>query len=252
MPSLPDAIILCGGAGLRLRSVTGNAPKAMARIGGRPFLELLLRQLRRYGFRRVVLAVGFREDMIRAHFGDHVFGLDVKYSSEAFPLGTGGALCNAACLVESDLILVMNGDSYTDIDLNQLLADHRAALADISVAVIPSDERGDCGSVLVDQRGNVERFAEKQCLTGATHFNAGIYVTSRELLSGIPGGLPLSLEQDLFPRWLGEGRHVRAYVCTAKCVDIGTPDRYRLAQEILGSVETEMGAPDREDQACES
>ena len=123
MPSTPDAILLCGGAGLRLRSVIGDAPKGMASVAGRPFLELLLRQLRRHGFERAILAVGYRKDVIQSHFGERAFGLHLAYSVESSPLGTGGALRNAADLIESDSVLIMNGDSYTDADLSEFVAD---------------------------------------------------------------------------------------------------------------------------------
>ncbi len=87
--------MLCGGAGLRLRSVIGDSAKGMAEIGGRPFLELLLRQLRRHGFQRAILAVGYQRDAIRMFFGDRVDDLELVYSEETTPLGTGGALRNA-------------------------------------------------------------------------------------------------------------------------------------------------------------
>jgi mannose-1-phosphate guanylyltransferase len=248
MPDLPDAIILCGGAGTRLRSVTGNGPKAMASIGARPFLELLLRQLRRYGFQRAVLAVGYRHDVIRTHFGERALGLTLAYSLETVPLGTGGALRNASDLIESDSALVMNGDSYTDVDLSRFAANHREAKAHISMAVISPDGRGDCGSVWVSQDGRVEQFAEKQSLSGTPYFNAGIYMISRKLLFEIPAGQPVSLEQDLFPRWLKEDRHIKAFVGSGMCIDIGTPDRYQRAQEILGAVEMEGGVPNCEGQ----
>ena len=246
MAHLPDVIILCGGAGLRLRSVTGNSPKAMASIGGRPFLELLLRQLRRYGFKRVVLAVGYGQDVIRAHFGRRALGLTLTYSLETSPLGTGGALRNASDLIKSDSALVMNGDSYTDANLATFAANHREAKADISLVVISPDGRADCGSVWVSQDGNVEQFAEKQRLSGTPYFNAGVYMMSRSLILDILAGVPLSLEQDLFPRWLKEGRHFQAFVCSGMCIDIGTPDRYQSAQNVLGNIEMETGAPNCE------
>ena len=117
MPDIPNAIILCGGAGLRLRSVIGEAPKGMAMVAGRPFLEILLLQLARYGFDRAILAVGYQRDVIQSYFGEIRFGLQLVYSPEPKALGTGGALRNAAGLLGTNNILVMNGDSYTDVDL---------------------------------------------------------------------------------------------------------------------------------------
>lgn len=87
---LIDAIILCGGAGLRLRPVTGNDPKSMAQVAGPPFLEMLLKQLRRHGFQRVILAVGYAAGAIRSHIGHAFGGVDIEYSNEATPLGNGG------------------------------------------------------------------------------------------------------------------------------------------------------------------
>ena len=237
MPDLPDAIVLCGGAGLRLRSVNANAPKSMAGIAGRPFLELLLKQLRRTGFERVILAVGYQSDAIREYFGERAFGLEVVYSNELSPLGTGGAVRNAARLVTSECVLIMNGDSYTDADLRKFVADYLGTGADASVLVVPIDDRDDCGSVEVGPNGRLAAFAEKQGGTGARYLNAGVYMASRQILYDIPNE-QVSLERELFPQWLGQGRHIRGFVWQGKCVDIGTPERYWRAQELLGSVET--------------
>jgi mannose-1-phosphate guanylyltransferase len=238
MPSMPDAVLLCGGAGLRLRGVAGNAPKGMADIAGRPFLELLLRQLRRYGFERAIMAVGYREEVIRAHFGRRAFGLELVYSAESFPLGTGGALRNAAEKLESDSVLVMNGDSYTDADLCKFAAQHSAAQADISIIAVPADGRGDCGSVILDRHGNVSNFVEKAgpCLTA--YVNAGIYMIVREMLNEIPAGMEISFERELLPRWLRTYKSITGFVCTSRCIDIGTPERYWKAQHLLAEAET--------------
>lgn len=231
-----DAIILCGGAGLRLRSVTGNDPKSMAQIAGRPFLEMPLKQLRRHGFQRVILAVGYAADAIESHFGPTFGSMDIEYSIESSPLGTGGALSNAAAQVKSKSCLVMNGDSYTDVDLLKFVTSHLESQADASVAVVPVDERGDVGSVLLDGGGNVVKFAEKEPSLRAQHLNAGIYMLSWDMLFGIPSGLPISLERELFPRWIREGRRIRAFIHSGTCVDIGTPERYQAAQEILADM----------------
>lgn len=237
MPDTPDAVVLCGGAGLRLRSVTGDVPKSMATVADRPFLEVLLRQLRRHCFTRVILAVGYRREVIRSHFGERAFGLSLTYSAESSPLGTGGALRKAADLVDSESILIMNGDSYTDADLRKFVADYHESKADASVVVVPVDERVDCGTVLVAGTSRVVGFAEKQNPFHAPYVNAGIYLLSRRILEDMGPGLQISLEEELFPQWLDAGRHVRAFVCPQRCVDIGTPDRYVSAQNFLDTVE---------------
>jgi NDP-sugar pyrophosphorylase family protein len=236
MRRMPDAILLCGGAGLRLRSVIGNAPKGMAEVAGHPFLELLLRQLRRYGFERTILAVGYQKDVIHSHFGDRAFGLRLDYSAESNPLGTGGALRKAARLVRSESVLVMNGDSYTDAELAEFVAGHCEARADVSVVVVPADGRGDCGSVLVDGDGKLVSFEEKKCPFHAPYVNAGIYMVLRPMLYEIPAGVEVSLERELLPRWLQQSKYIKGFVCPGRCIDIGTPERYRNAQDTLANV----------------
>jgi NDP-sugar pyrophosphorylase family protein len=248
MPSTPDAMLICGGAGLRLRSITGDVPKVMASIADRPFLELLLRQLRRQAFQRVILAVGYGKDVIRSHFGERAFGLHLAYSVESSPLGTGGALRNAVDLLESDSVLIMNGDSYTDADLSKFVAAYRESKADVSVLLVPADGRDDCGTVLMDESGRLARFEEKPDSFHAPYLNAGIYIISHQMLYEIPPGLEISLEKELLPRWLRQGKDITGFVCISRCIDIGTPERYRSAQEILANVEVDAEVLQCEDQ----
>jgi len=237
MPSVADAIVLCGGAGTRLRSVTGDAPKSLASIGGRPFLDILLSQLRRHGFHRVILAVGFQKDLIRSHFDGQALDLSLEYAIELTPLGTGGALRNSADLVESDSALIMNGDSYTDADLSGFVTEHCQKKADVSVLVVPANGRADCGLVSMDPGGRVLSFKEKQSTIGKPYVNAGIYMAAKSVLCEIPPNRRVSLEEELFPRWLAEAKNVRAYHHQGRCIDIGTPERYLSAQEALANVE---------------
>jgi NDP-sugar pyrophosphorylase family protein len=209
----------------------------MAHVAGRPFLELLLSQLQRHRFDRVILAVGYRKDVICSYFGERAFGLNVAYSVESSPLGTGGALRNAANLVQTDTVLVMNGDSYTEVDLDKFLAHHANSGSDVSLVVVPADGRGDTGTIRVGADGSVASFEEKRGFDAARHINAGIYAIPRRLLDDIQPERKISLEQEIFPRWLAEGKHLSAFVHSGPCVDIGTPERYWGAQHSLADVE---------------
>ena len=235
MQDKPEAVILCGGAGLRLKSITGNSPKPMASIAGRPFLELLLRQLARNGFGRVVLAVGYGKEVIRSEFGDGAFGLKLEYAEEAVPLGTGGALRNACTLLETESCVVMNGDSYTDAQLGTFVGEYQRSGADASLIGSPADDRSDCGWMLADGSGRLLRFHEKTSRAGACFINAGIYVIAARLLRELPLGMAISLETEAFPRWISEGRDIRVFADPAPCVDIGTPERYWNAQVLLAA-----------------
>lgn len=233
---VPDVVILAGGAGLRLKSATGDVPKPMAKIGNRPFLEFLLLQLKRQEFTRIILSVGQKQQMIREHFGESAFGLHLSYSLEPFPLGTGGGLRQSVTHVATDSFLALNGDSYTDVDLNQLLEAHLNHKADVTMAVIPGT-RSDGGSVAFDPYGKVTAFAEKRAVQDASYLSAGIYIMKKSLVEGIGPGLNISLEQQLFPEWLASGKRIQAFVSPARCIDIGTPERYQQAQGLLASVE---------------
>ena len=136
----------------------------------------------------------------------------------------------------------------TDVDLGRFVAEHRASNADVSVVVVPADRRDDVGSVRVDACGRLARFDEKQGSTGAPYVNAGIYMMSRAILNGIAPGVPVSVEREIFPRWLAEGRDIRAFVHPGACVDIGTPERYQVAQDVLANVEAEASVAGEADQ----
>jgi NDP-sugar pyrophosphorylase family protein len=236
MPRMPDAIVLCGGAGLRLKSLTGDSPKSLVDISGRPFLEILLRQLQLNGFQRVILALGYKGDVIQAYFGAAAFGLLLEYSVETSPLGTGGALRQAAELVKSDSALILNGDSYTPVDLARFVAIHVKVMADLSVVVVPTDGRNDCGVVMLGAGGRVIGFKEKESAITNSYVNAGLYLATHSLLCEIPPLAKLSLEEQLIPEWLAKRKFIQAFISMAPCTDIGTPERYWRAQETLADV----------------
>lgn len=232
MSSLPDAVILCGGAGVRLKSITGDTPKPMAMIGGRPFLELLLVQLKRHGCSRVVLSAGYKHEVIRGYFGESALGLEILYSVECAPLGTGGALAQAVREISTDSFLVMNGDSYAEVDLAGLALVHSKSTADATVVVI-AETRSDAGSVMLSETGGVTAFAEKSSELNTLYQSAGIYMFKKTLWSSIPRIGKISLEEQLFPEWLANGKRIEAFVFSGGCIDIGTPERYLKAQHLL-------------------
>jgi D-glycero-alpha-D-manno-heptose 1-phosphate guanylyltransferase len=232
MPQIPDVVILSGGLGSRLRGVAGDVPKPMAQIGGRPFIELLLKQLKRHGFSTVILSVGYKYNTIRDYFGERAFALKLLYSVESSPLGTGGALRQAVEQVTTDAVLIMNGDSYTDLDLGGFVQAHANSGADVTIAVVPGS-RNDAGSVVLQQDGKIVAFAEKLMVADSFYLSAGIYMLNRNLFSDIPPAVKISLEEQLFPQWLADAKNIKGFVFQGQCIDIGTPERYRIAQELF-------------------
>jgi len=119
-----DVVILCGGVGSRLRSVIGETPKAIAKIGDRSFLDILIENISGFGFKRFVLCTGYKSDLIEKHYKDNNLGVDIVISKERDPLGTGGAVKNAQELVNSDPFLVVNGDVLSGVNIKDFLSFH--------------------------------------------------------------------------------------------------------------------------------
>ena len=224
------AVVLAGGLGTRLGDAIEGMPKAMADIGGRPFLAHLVDWLRAAGFADLVLAIGYGADAIVEHFGDGSgYGVRIEYSRENEPLGTGGALGLAASRWESTA-LVLNGDVATDVDPRRLCEFHTRVGAAITLACIPVDDAGDYGAVDLRDDGYINGFREKGVTRGPALVNAGIYAVERSALEGLPFGPRYSLETDLFPHLAARGR-LWGIAAGTFLLDIGRPERLAKARE---------------------
>ncbi len=218
-----ESLVLVGGLGTRLRPSVGDIPKPMAEVAGRPFLAYLLRRLARDGFRSVTLLTGYRAGAVEQYFGSGAgTELSIAYSPEPVPLGTAGALRNALPRLVGRRFLVMNGDSFFDIDLSAFVAAAGDAPASLALARVP--ETGRFGSVDVDSLGTVSGFREKSASGGQGLINAGVYVLDRDVIAGVPQDRPASLEREVFPRLVGHG--LRGIAFDAFFVDIGVPEAY--------------------------
>src|SRR5215467_7347431 len=169
------AVLLVGGMGTRLRSVLPSVPKPLAAMGNRSFLELLIRQLGYQGVRRLVLCTGYLGEQIQATFGDGSnWDVSIEYSKEVVPLGTGGAVKLAHTFLETARdFLVMNGDSFVDVDFHELLHFHRKHGGLISMAVCRAEDASRFGTVQVDQHSRVTGFGEKTGDHAPALVNAG-------------------------------------------------------------------------------
>ena len=233
MAALVDttAVILAGGLGTRLRSVVGDRPKVLAETFGRPFLSHLLDQLKSAGIRTAVLCTGYLGAQVQAAFGNRYGNLAFQYSQESRPLGTGGALRSVLSLCGSDPILVLNGDSFLDVDFDGLWNYHHAHAARATLALVRLSDTRRFGRVTFAEEGHVLAFQEKGARHGPGWINAGIYLLSRRLLSTIPLARPISLERESFPAWIGAGLY--GYPCQGRFLDIGTPESYAAANEFF-------------------
>lgn len=232
-----DAMVLAGGFGTRLGGLIGRRPKPLAVIHDRPFLDLLIDELVAQQITRIILCVGYLREQIVAHYSTRK-DAEILFSEETVPLGTGGAVKQAAGLVRSDLALIMNGDSICKIHLGDFLAFHESKQADVSMVLANSRGRVDGGSVDVAEDGRVLRFVEKSAAASRTQLiNAGIYLMSKSLPATWTIPAPFSLENDVFPRAAIHGKCF-GFRVDSEVIDIGTPDRYREAQHKLRAGKT--------------
>lgn len=230
--------ILAGGQGTRLRPRVADRPKVLAEIRGRPFLAYLLDQVVDAGVSLVVLCTGYMGEQVYGTFGDTYRDLQLVYSQEPLPLGTGGSLRFALPLFKSDTVLVMNGDSICEADLRGYFSWHcsRGAQATMLLAEASDTER--YGRVEADAAGVVLTFVEKGGNPGPGLINAGMYLIDRRLLLTIPTNGTVSLEREVLPSWIGRGLY--AYRSGGRFLDIGTPDAFAAAGQFF-SRRTETG-----------
>jgi NDP-sugar pyrophosphorylase family protein len=225
------AVILVGGLGTRLRSLLPDQQKVVAPVAGRPFVFRLLDQLAEAGFQRVILCTGYKAEQVAELIGASYRGLGMTYSPEPAPLGTAGALRHALPAINSDTVLVMNGDSFCEVNLKTLFESHRRGGANATLVVIEVPETRDGGRVTFDDTGAITSFVEKGTSRTAGWMSAGIYLLQRAVLEGIPSGRAVSIEREVFPAWIGRG--LQAFRTTGKFLDIGTPESYAVAQQVF-------------------
>lgn len=230
-----DVLILCGGLGTRLRQTVGATPKVLAEVAGQPFLDRILTQLKTSGFPRVILGSGHQADVVEARYREHDFGLDIHFSREQKPLGTGGAIKLAAPLIRSQNFLVLNGDSFCPVDFKALIDFHvtRRALATIVLSRVQDSK--DFGQVSLDSNQRILRFLEKDPAQSAAYVNGGVYCFSKDFLTRLPQAASFSLEKEVFPQLTAEAFY--GFVVAEDFVDIGTPERYRKAQKFFNTGE---------------
>jgi NDP-sugar pyrophosphorylase family protein len=229
------AAILAGGLGTRLRPVLADRPKVLAPVGSRPVLTYLLDQLAAASVREVVLLTGHGADRVRAALGETYAGMRLVHSAEPAPLGTAGALRHALPHLASPTVLLLNGDSYCDADLAAFARFHRAHGGAASLVLARVADAARFGQVRVGAGGRVVRFEEKGQSREPGWVNAGIYLLDRALVAAVPPARPASLERDLLPGWVADGR-VFGLRCGGRFLDVGTPQSYAQAERFFRSL----------------
>ena len=227
-----EAIVLVGGLGTRLGALTKNTPKPMLPIRGVPFLERLLQNLKLCGFKKTVLATGFKSEVIESYFHSksHLFP-EIEISFEDEPLGTGGAIALGLEKTTSEEVTIFNGDSYLDVDYKAFWDFHSLKLADITIASRYVDPANRYGVLNYDEHSRVIAFEEKGISTTG-FINGGVYLCQTKILKEIfkPfNSRPFSFEEDVLTKKLSLMK-VYHFPSNGFFIDIGLPDDYERAQ----------------------
>jgi mannose-1-phosphate guanylyltransferase len=219
------AILLVGGFGTRLMPLTKNTPKPMLTVAGLPVTEHQIAMAKAAGITEIVLATSYLSEIFTPYFGDgSKWGIKIKYAVEKEPLGTGGAIRNAAQLLSSnESIVILNGDVLSSHDLAEQIRQHEAHDADVTLHLTQVEDARAFGCVPTDDQGRVTAFLEKMDNPITNQINAGCYVFNPRVLTTIPLGAVVSVERETFPQLVANNAAVYGYVENSYWLDIGTP-----------------------------
>jgi NDP-sugar pyrophosphorylase family protein len=230
--NIKQAVILAGGLGTRLRPITYTYPKSMIDVNGRPFLEYLIKYLKGYGYEDILLLVGYKWEMIEEYFGDgSKFGVNLSYSVEDEPLGTGGAIKNAYLggYLEKRFLLLY-GDTYYPLDLHSFVEFYKSSGADNCITAYTNSEKKVQNNLWVED-GLVKEYNKTEDNENMNAVEPGTSIFSRVMLS-LTDKTKFSLEIDLYPKLIDMAQ-LGAYVSDTQYYDIGTPERMKIIEGIL-------------------
>ena len=225
------ALLIAGGFGTRMRPLTFTRPKHLLPIANKPHIEHVFDLLQKHGINDCVLLTSYLAEAFEATVRDAKDrGMRVEVAHEEVPLGTAGALKNAAHLIGDETFIGMNGDVLTEADLGGLIEFHRASSAQATILLTPVDDPTQFGVVPTDDEGKVQAFIEKPAKEEAPTnlINAGIYVIEASVLDRIPEGRESSAERELFPEIVRDGS-MFALATDEYWIDVGTPGKYLQA-----------------------
>jgi mannose-1-phosphate guanylyltransferase len=205
--------------------LTRNTPKPMLTVAGIPVTEHQLMMAKAAGIKEIVLATSYLSDVFTPYFGDGSrWGMSIKYAVEKEPLGTGGAIRNAAQLFENqEPVVILNGDVLSSHDLAEQIRQHEAHDADVTLHLTEVDDARAFGCVPTDAQGRVTAFLEKMDNPVTNQINAGCYVFNPRVITSIPLDTVVSVERETFPQLVSSGAKIYGYLENTYWLDIGTP-----------------------------
>lgn len=228
---LTEAVILAGGFGTRLQSVVSDVPKPMAPVNHEPFLNYIFDYLKFYKIEHVVLSTGYLSEKISDYYKNEYLGIKISYTKEETPLGTGGGIRMALEKCRTNEVLILNGDSFFDVDVSIHYSHHVSKKADCTLALRKVENASRYGTILLGDSNAIETFKEKDHIEQAGLINGGVYILNRELyLRKTEANEAFSIEKDFYERRLHE-LTIFGFEYNGYFIDIGIPEDYKKAQD---------------------
>jgi len=249
---ISKAILLVGGKGTRLAPLTNTTPKPMLKVAGKSVTEHPIVKAREAGIKEIVLATSYLAEVFEPHFGDgSAFGISITYAVEREPLGTGGAIANAAAALELEIdesIFIFNGDVLSGHDLNSQANLHVSKNADVTLHLVEVEDARAYGCVPIDEEQRVQDFLEKMDNPVAKTINAGCYIFSQRTIATIPRDTVISVERQTFPSLLSSGATVLGYQDSRYWIDMGTPQSMiQASRDLILQPEISRATPSPQD-----
>ena len=226
------ALILAGGFGVRLREIIHGRPKHLTLINDQPFIRHLVKMLEKRGVKDLVISIGYLAQYIIDEFAHGYQGIKVEFSEDNRPLGTAGSIKNAKDYFQDDF-LIINGDTYLDIDYQKLMASHKKNQA--LLTIVATTKHKNKGGIILTQKNTITKFVtdSKAQTPAASLRNAGIYVASPNIFKYIPDRTKSSLEKDIIPAILKRNKKIQLFTINQEFIDIGSAAAYKQALKKL-------------------
>lgn len=225
-----EAVILSGGKGTRLQSVIKDIPKTMADVNGTPFLETTLQWLNSFNINKVILAVGYKKEYIKKYFGNNYKNINLIYSEEEEPLGTGGAIKKALKECVDDNVIVMNGDVLARVDLNKMYEKH-LSLGSVMTIAVKEMTNFDRFGVVKFNKDRITRFEEKKYAEKG-FMNTGIYIMNKDIFENKIEDKSFSIENDYLSKYIDKDK-ISPFIFAGEFIDIGIPEDYQKIQAMI-------------------
>jgi D-glycero-alpha-D-manno-heptose 1-phosphate guanylyltransferase len=225
-----DAIILAGGKGTRLQDIVKDVPKPLALINDVPFLDILINRLENEKIiDKIILSIGYKKEKIIDRYKDKK---NIVFSSEDYPLGTGGAIKKAINLTNEKKVLVLNGDTFVNFSIDEMLNFHLEKKSDATILYKEEKKFDRYGSLIIDSfTKKINSFNEK-IKKDIGNISLGVYIFNISIFENLDNNVFFSLENDFFPKILNK-KYIFGFETTSSFIDIGTKDSYIKAQKFL-------------------